>query len=117
MQDQSSGRAAKDLLVFIYHPIPFMGFFHLPCIAFKALLCISSPPATISLRWLSSALITASAVFPWNATSHGPPICLHVIVFIFMTSLKSVSLPATLHVDPLTVARRDPSHASRRTRR
>ena len=39
----SSGRAAKALCVFIYHPIPFRGFFHLSCIIFKALLCFSSP--------------------------------------------------------------------------
>src|SRR6266566_5202670 len=80
---QSSGRAAKSFFVFIYQPIPRMGFFHLPCIAFKALLCVSSPPATISFKCLSSAFITSSAVFPWNATSHGPPICLQVIVFMF----------------------------------
>src|SRR2546422_11122823 len=83
MTDQSSGRAAKSFFVFRYHPIPRMGFFHLPCISFKAPLCVSSPMATISFKCLSSAFITSSAVFPWNATSHGPPICLHVMVFMF----------------------------------
>src|ERR1035438_8606326 len=71
--------------VFIYHPIPDTGCFHLSCMLFRALLCVSSPPATISFKWLSSALITSSALSPWNGASHGPPICLHVIVFIFIT--------------------------------
>src|SRR6266568_3799992 len=83
MNDQSSGRAAKAFFVFIYHPIPAMGFFHRPFIIFKALSCVSSPLATISLRCLSSAFMTSSAVFPWNEASHGPLICLQVIVFIF----------------------------------
>src|ERR1035437_2759251 len=38
-------------------------------------------------RFLSNGclplLMTSSAVFPWNGASHGPPICLHVIVFIY----------------------------------
>jgi len=87
---QSSGRAAKAFLVFIYHPIPDMGFFHLSCMLFRALLCVSSPPATISFKWLSSAFITSSAVFPWNGTSHGPPICLQVIVFISLISFHGI---------------------------
>src|SRR6266851_9651962 len=91
MTDQSSGRAAKAFFVFIYHPIPDMGFFHLPFIIFKALLCVSSPLATTSFKWLSSAFMTSSAVFPWNGASHGPPICLHVIVFISLTSFHSVT--------------------------
>jgi len=86
MTDQSSGREAKAFLVFIYHLIPDTGFFHLPCILFRALLCVSSPLATISFRWLSSAFITSSAVVPWNGASQGPPICLHVIVFKCITS-------------------------------
>src|SRR5258705_8907794 len=85
MTCQSMGRAAKSFFVFIYHPIPFMGFFHLPCISFKALWCVSSPPATTSFKCLSCAFMTSSAVFPWNAVSQGPPICLHVIVFINIT--------------------------------
>jgi len=64
MTDQSSGRAAKAFLVFIYHLIPDTGFLHLPCMLFRALLCVSSPFATISFKCLSSALITSSAVFP-----------------------------------------------------
>ena len=90
MTDQSSGRAAKAFLVFIYHPIPDMGFFHLSCMLFRVLLCVSSPLATISFKCLSSAFITSSAVFPWNGASHGPPICLHVIVFISLTSFHSI---------------------------
>jgi hypothetical protein len=84
MTDQSSGRAAKSFFVFLYHPIPDTGCFHLSCMLFRALLCVSSPFATISFRWLSCAFITSSALFPWNGASHGPPICLHVIVFIFI---------------------------------
>src|SRR6266849_9775529 len=101
MTDQSSGRAAKAFFVFIYHPIPDMGFFHLSFIIFKALLCFSSPLATISFKWLSSAFITSSAVFPWNVTSHGPPICLHVIVFISLTSFHSVTYHPNLVVQCL----------------
>src|ERR1700716_2246162 len=93
MTDQSSGRAAKAFFVFIYHPMPDMGFFHLPCMLFRAPLCVSSPPATISFRWLSSAFITSSAVLAWNAVSHGPPICLQVIVFISLTSFHCVTDP------------------------
>jgi len=52
----------------------------------RALLCVSSPAATISIKWLSCAFMTSSAVFPRNGVSHGPPICLHVIVFTFTTS-------------------------------
>ena len=81
----------KAFFVFIYHPIPDMGFFHLPCMLFRASLCVSSPLATISFKCLSCAFITSSAVFPWNGASHGPPICLHVIVFIRLTSFHSVT--------------------------
>ena len=91
MTDQSSGRAAKAFFVFLYHPIPDTGCFHLSCMLFRALLCVSSPPASLSFRWLSCAFITSSALFPWNGASHGPPICLHVIVFIFITCFSSVS--------------------------
>ena len=62
--DHSSGRAAKSRLVFLYHAIPEKGFFHLPFISFNAPLCVSSPPATISFRWLSCAFMTSFAVFP-----------------------------------------------------
>src|SRR5665647_1351828 len=89
MTDQSSGRAAKSFFVFVYHLIPETGCLHLSCMLFRALLCVSSPLATISFKWLSSALITSSAVFPWNGASHGPPICLHVIVFIPITSFSA----------------------------
>jgi hypothetical protein len=78
---QSSGRAAKSRLAFLYHPIPEMGCFHLPFISFKALSCVASPFATTSFRCLSCAFTTSSAVFPWCGNSHGPPNCLHVIVF------------------------------------
>src|ERR1700686_1969684 len=100
MTDHSSGRAAKVFFVFIYPPIPAMGFFHLPFIIFKALWCVSSPPATISFKCLSSALITSSAVLPWNGVSHGPPICLHVIVFTSLTSFHSVTYHTNLVADP-----------------
>ena len=85
MTDQSSGRAAKSFFVFLYHPIPDTGCFHLSCMLLRALLCVSSPLATISFRWLSWAFMTSSALFPWNGAPHGPPICLQVIVFIFIT--------------------------------
>lgn len=87
---QSSGSAAKSRLVCLYHAIPDNGFFHLPCISCKAPLCVSSPLATISFRWLSSALITSLAVFPWSGKSHGPPNCLHVMVFIGLTSFPRI---------------------------
>jgi hypothetical protein len=87
---QSSGRAAKSRLVRLYHAIPDKGFFHLPCISFKAPLCVSSPLATISFRWLSSAFMTSLAVFPWSGKSHGPPNCLHVMVFIGPTSFHRI---------------------------
>src|ERR1019366_9892027 len=48
ISDQPSGKAAKSRLVFLYHPIPLMGFFHRPFISFKALSCVVSPLATIS---------------------------------------------------------------------
>ena len=91
MTDQSSGRAAKAFFVLLYHPIPDTGCFHLSCMLSRALLCVSSPPATISFRWLSCAFITSSALLPWNEASHGPPICLHVIVFILVSLLRSES--------------------------
>ena len=91
MTDQSSGRAAKAFFVLLYHPIPDTGCFHLSCMLSRALLCVSSPPATISFRWLSCALITSSALLPRNEASHGPPICLHVIVFILVSLLRSES--------------------------
>jgi hypothetical protein len=86
---QSRGRAAKSRLVFLYHAIPDKGFFHLPCISLKALLCVSSPLATISFRWLSCASITSFAVLPWKGKSHGPPNCLHVIVFMSLASFHT----------------------------
>jgi len=48
--DQSSGRAAKSRLVFLYQAIPDKGCLHLPFMPFKALSCVSSPPATVSFR-------------------------------------------------------------------
>jgi hypothetical protein len=93
--DQSSGRAAKSRLVFRYHPIPDKGFFHLPCISVKAPLCVSSPLTTISFRWLSCAFMTSLAVLPWSVKSHGPPNCLHVMVFIGLASFRSMR-PSTM---------------------
>jgi hypothetical protein len=90
ISDQPSGRAAKSRLAFLYHPIPDMGCFHLPFISFKALWCVSSRPATISLKCLSCALMTSSAVSPWSARSHGPPNCLHVIAFMNLVSFHGV---------------------------
>src|SRR5260370_835000 len=81
-EDQSSGRAAKSRLVFLYHPIPDMGFLHRLFISFKALSCVASPFATVSLRCRSCALMTSSAVMPWSGKSHGPPNCLQVMVLI-----------------------------------
>jgi hypothetical protein len=80
--DQSSGRAAKSRLAFLYHPNPETGFLHLPFISFKAGWCVSSPPATISFKCLSCSFMTSSAVFPWSGKSHGPPNWSHFIVFI-----------------------------------
>src|SRR3989442_3812605 len=62
--------------------MPERGRFHRPFICFKAGSCVWSPLATVSFRCLSCALITASAVGPRCTKSHGPPNCLHVIVFI-----------------------------------
>ena len=82
----SSGSAAKSRFALRYHPIPERGFFHLPCISVKASLCVSSPPATISFRWLSWALMTSFAVSPRCGKPHGPPNCAQVIVFIGLAS-------------------------------
>jgi hypothetical protein len=60
----SSGKAAKSRLVFLYHPIPARGCFHLSFISFKAPWCSSSPSATISCKCLSCTFMTSSAVFP-----------------------------------------------------
>ena len=84
--DQSSGRAAKSRLVFLYHAIPDKGCFHRPFISFNAFSCVSSPLVTVSFKWLSCAFMISSAVFPWSWRSHGPPNCLHVIVFISLAS-------------------------------
>nr|AAP32760.1 unknown [uncultured bacterium] len=92
MTDHSSGRAAKAFFVFRYHPIPDMGLLHLPCMLFRAPLCVSSPLATISFKWLSCAFITSSALLPWNGALHGPPICLHVIVFTYHVLLVVIRL-------------------------
>ena len=46
-----------------------------------------SPPATVSRRCRSCALMTSSAVVPWMAKSHGPPSCWHVIVFMGLVPL------------------------------
>jgi hypothetical protein len=85
---QPSGRAAKSRLIFRYHPIPAIGFFHRPFMLAKALSWVSSPLATISFRWRSCAFMTSSAELPWSGRSHGPPICSHVMVFIRRTSLS-----------------------------
>ena len=50
--------------------------------------CAASPAATMSFRCWSWALITSSADSPWWAWSHGPPSCLHVIVFIGSSSVR-----------------------------
>jgi len=69
----------------MYHFIPDTGCLHLSCMLFRALLCVSSPVATISFRWLSCALMTSSAVFPWNGHHMVHP-------FVYM-SLSSWSSP------------------------
>ncbi|HEY4896109.1 MAG TPA: hypothetical protein VII01_08460, partial [Solirubrobacteraceae bacterium] len=61
---QSSGRAAKSRLAFLYHPIPERGCFHLPFISFNAPSCVASPFATASFRCMSCAFMTSSAVVP-----------------------------------------------------
>ena len=86
---QLSGRAAKSRLAFLYHPIPDTGCFHLFFISFKALSCVLSPAETVSFKCLSCAFMTSSAVSPWSGKSHGPPNCLHVIVFMGLASLMS----------------------------
>ena len=90
--DQSSGRARKSRLAFLYHAMPEMGCLHLPFISFKALLCVSSPLETISFKCLSCALMTSSAVSPRRGRSHGPPNCLHVIVFIAVVSFRGSAM-------------------------
>jgi len=97
---QSSGRAAKSRLVCLYHAIPDNGFFHLPFISLKALLCVSSPLATTSFRWLSCAFMTSLAVFPWSWKSHGPPNCLHVIVFTRSPSFSWLRIAGRLSATP-----------------
>lgn len=67
-----------------------MGCFHLPFISCSALSCVVSPFATTSFRCLSCALMTSSAVSPWCGKSHGPPNCLHVIVFTGLASFHRV---------------------------
>ena len=69
-----------------------MGFFQRPFIALRALSCAWSPPATICFKCRSWALITSSAVLPDSEKSHGPPSCLHVMVF--MDSVPFVVLVA-----------------------
>ncbi len=108
---QSSGRSAKSRLAFLYHPIPERGCFHLPFISFKALSCVASPFATASFRCLSCAFMTSSAVFPWCGKSHGPPSCLHVIVFIKSHSLSCV-LPSTETVESDEATDTSPDNAA-----
>src|SRR6478752_10228010 len=62
--------------------MPLIGCFQRPFMSLRAGSWAVSPAATASLRCWSWALITSSAVSPLNALSHGPPICLHVIVFM-----------------------------------
>ena len=114
--DQSSGRAANAFLVFMYHRIPDTGFFHLPCMLFRALLCASSPPATISFRWLSSAFMTSSAVCPRNGASHAPPICRHVIVFMFAASFSCRVVGPGLVTRRRAASAARPGEPSRRSR-
>jgi hypothetical protein len=61
---QSGGSAAKSRFAFLYHAIPDSGFFQRPCISRRALSWVSSPSATIFLRWRSCAFITSLAVLP-----------------------------------------------------
>ncbi len=91
---QSSGSAAKSCLALLYHPIPETGCFHLPFISFKARSCVASPCATTSLRCLSCAFMTSSAVCPGCGKSQGPPNCLHVIVFIGLAPSRRSSSAA-----------------------
>jgi hypothetical protein len=91
--DQSSERAAKSRLAFLYHPIPEMGCFHLLFISFRASSCVASPLATTSFRCLSCAFMTSFAVFPWCGKSHGPPSCLHVIVFMILAPFHCYESP------------------------
>src|SRR5688572_23325081 len=83
---QSSGSFANSRLVFLYQPMPLMGCFHRPFMSFRAVSCDVSPAATASRRCWSWALITSSAVAPRSGRSQAPPSCLHVIVFICLSS-------------------------------
>ena len=112
--DQSSGRAAKSRFVFLYHAIPDKGCFHLPFIPFKALLCVSSPPATVSFRCLSCAFITSSAESPWSGKSHGPPNCLHVIVFISLPSFHRIRASLATNINDGTELRSVPNAVDQR---
>src|ERR1700733_7399958 len=117
ISDQSSGRAAKSRLAFLYPPIPATGCFHLPFISFRASLCASSPLETISFKCVSCAFMTSSAVSPCSSRSHGPPNSLHVIVFITLASLRRYSAVKENGVDrtgeDLTVASAGAPHRRR----
>jgi hypothetical protein len=88
---QLSGRAAKSRLTERYQPSPETGRLQRPFIWSRAGPWAASPPATISLRCRSWAWMTSSAVRPRCGWSQGPPICLHVIVFIQLTANLTVA--------------------------
>ena len=74
MTDQSLGRQ-QTFFVFIYHFIPDTERFPYPVCVSRAPLCVSSPLATISFKWLSSALINSSDVFHGMGYHIVPNLC------------------------------------------
>src|SRR4051794_40287370 len=65
--------------------MPERGCFQRPFIAARASPWVGSPPATMSFRCWSWALMISSADWPSRRRSHGPPSCLQVIVFMRRT--------------------------------
>jgi zinc-finger of transposase IS204/IS1001/IS1096/IS1165 len=99
----SSGSAAKSRWAWRYHRMPEIGRFQRSFITVSAGSWSVAPLATASLRWRSCALMTSLASSPWCAKSHGPPSCLHVMVFIsvaFVTGSRRTR-PVTSVVGPL----------------
>jgi hypothetical protein len=51
------------------------------------------------LRCRSCAFMTSSAVMPWSGRSHGPPNCLHVMVFVEEPVMVTPGVVG--HIDPV----------------
>src|SRR5699024_3965993 len=79
---QSSGSAAKSAFASLYQPSDCLGCSQRYFISWRAWRWVSSPALTASLRCLSWAWMTSSAVSPRWPRSQGPPSCWQVMVFI-----------------------------------